>query len=83
MKKISILLILILSAQAAFAQAVPTLLVPADSRSLAMGVVSLPNDASKLDVQAFYGMWAPKSANTSVFGGDVFFRVSRRVALSV
>lgn len=83
MKKISILLILMLSAQAAFAQAVPTLLVPADTRSLSMGGVALPNDASKLDVQAFYGMWAPKSANTSVFGGDVFFRVSNRVALSV
>ena len=61
----------------------PTLLVPADSRSLAMGGVALPKDASKLDVQAFYGMWAPKSANNSVFGGDVFFRVSKRVAVSV
>jgi hypothetical protein len=83
MRKISILLILILSAQAAFAQAVPTLLVPADSRSLAMGGVALPKDASKVDVQAFYGMWAPKSAGISAFGGDVFFRVGGRVALSV
>ncbi|MBO7077070.1 MAG: PorV/PorQ family protein [Bacteroidales bacterium] len=83
MKKISILLMMMLAAQAALAQAVPTLLVPADSRSLAMGGVALPKDASKLDVQAFYGMWAPKSANNSVFGGDVFFRVSKRVAVSV
>lgn len=83
MKKISILLILILSAQAAFAQAVPTLLVPADSRSLAMGGVALPKDASKLDVQAFYGMWAPKSAGSTLLGGDVFFRLNDRVALNV
>ena len=82
MKKISVLLILMLAAQAALAQAVPTLLVPADARSLAMGGVALPKDASKLDVQAFYGMWAPKSADNSVFGGDVFFRVNDRVALS-
>ena len=46
MKKISILLMLMLAAQAALAQAVPTLLVPADSRSLAMGGVALPKDAS-------------------------------------
>lgn len=83
MKKITILLLFFLAAQAAFAQAVSSLLVPADTRSLAMGGVALPKEASKLDVRAFYGMWAPKSANNSLIGGDVFFRAGKRVALTV
>lgn len=83
MKKITILLTLMLSVQTALAQAVPTLLVPADSRSLAMGGVTLPKDALMMDIQLFYGMWAPRSAGSSVFGVNAFTRVSDRVALSV
>ena len=83
MKKILILLTFMLAAQAAFAQAVPALLVPADSRALSMGGVVLPSDAGKLDVRAFYGMWAPKSAGNTLVGGDAFLRVGGRVALSL
>ena len=72
-----------LTAQAALAQAVPTLLIPADARSLAQGGIAQPKDASTLDVQLFYGIWAPNGADNSVFGGDAFARVSERVALSV
>lgn len=83
MKKALFLLILMLAAQAALAQAVPSLLIPADARALAMGGVAQPKNASTLDIQGFYGMWAPKSAGSSVFGGEAFTRVSDRVALSV
>lgn len=83
MKKIFLPLILMLFAQAVLAQAVPSLLVPANSRNIAMGGVALPTDAPKLGVQAFYGMWAPKSAKNTLIGGDVFFRAGKRVALSV
>ena len=82
MKKILIVLSVILSAQAAFAQAVPTLLIPADSRALSMGGVALPSDAGKLDVKAFYGMWAPKSAGITLFGGDAILRFGK-VGLSL
>lgn len=74
---------MMLAAQAALAQAVPSLLIPADARALAMGGVAQPKNASTLDIQGFYGMWAPKSAGSSVFGGEAFTRVSDRVALSV
>ena len=83
MKRILLVLAFLPLLQPVFAQAVPALLVPADSRSLAMGDVALPSDASKLDVQAFYGMWAPKSANNSVIGADALFRVGKRVSLSL
>lgn len=83
MKKILIFLSMILAAKAAFAQAAPSLLVPADARGLALGGVQLPSDASKLDVRAFYGMWAPKTAGSSLIGADVFFRAGEKVALSV
>lgn len=75
-------LMLILFTQAAFAQAVPALLVPADARALSMGGTALQRDADKLDVKAFYGIWAPGSAGNTLAGGDGFFRVSGRVSLS-
>ena len=83
MRKLSsILIILILAAQSAFAQAVPALLVPADARALSMGGVALQPDANKLAVKAFYSMWAPKSAGNTLVGGDVFFHAIGRVSLS-
>lgn len=75
-------LMLILFTQAAFAQAVPALLVPADARALSMGGTALQRDADKLDVKAFYGIWAPGSAGNTLAGGDGFFRVNGRVSLS-
>lgn len=83
MKKIVLSLMILLAAQAAFAQAVPSLMVPADARSLSMGGVALPAEASKLDVQAFYSLWAPKSAGNTLAGGEVFFRAGERVALTL
>lgn len=83
MKKILIVLCLMLVVWAGFAQAVPSLLVPADSRALSMGGVVLPSDASKLDVRAFYGLWAPKTAHNTLAGGEVFFRAGGRVSLTL
>ena len=46
------------------------------------GGTALQRDADKLDVKAFYGIWAPGSAGNTLAGGDGFFRVSGRVSLS-
>lgn len=83
MKKLLIPLVLLLCAQPGFSQAAASLLVPADSRSLAMGGVTLPSDAGKLDIHAFYGMWAPQTANNSLFGGDALYRISNRIEVTV
>ncbi len=82
MKKTFLLFVLIATVQAAFAQGAPSLLVPVDARSLSLGGVMLPQDATKLGIQAFYGMWAPQSAKQTMIGGNVLFRASNRIALS-
>jgi len=83
MKKILISLLLGASVLGASAQGLPALLVPADSRAQAMGGIQLAPDAEHLNVQAFYGLWAPKTAANSLIGGDVYFRAGERVALSL
>lgn len=74
---------LLLAAQVSFAQALPALLIPADSRALSMGGVALQPGADKMDIQAFYGIWAPKSAESTLVGGNVFFRANSRVSLNL
>lgn len=59
------------------AQAVSALLVPTNSRSLAMGGTQLPCSASSLDAGAYYGLWAPQAADNSVIGLDAFFRIGK------
>ena len=76
-------LILSIAAPASFAQSGSALLIPSDARALSMGGVSLRPTADKLDVKAYYGSWAPKTAANTVVGGEVFFRASERFALSV
>ena len=77
MKKALCILICSLAAVSLHAQAVSALLVPTDSRSLAMGGVTLPNNAPSLDAGAFFGIWAPQAANNTVFGLDAFFRIGK------
>lgn len=72
-----------IAAPAAFAQSGSALLIPSDTRAMSMGGVALRPDAAKLDVRAFYGSWAPKTAGNTMFGGDVFFRASERLGLSL
>ena len=79
----SALILITIAAPAAFAQAGSALLIPADSRALSMGGVTLRPDADKLGANVFYGSWAPKTAGSTLVGGDVFFRASERFALSV
>ena len=83
-KLLLIFLSLSVFAAASSAQALSGLLIPADARSQAMGgVMMLPKEAPRLDVQAFYGLWAPKTAANSLVGGDVYFRAGERVALTL
>ena len=79
----SALVLISIAAPAAFAQGGSALLVPAGARSLSMGGVTLRPDADKLSSNLFYGAWAPKTAGSTLVGGDVFFRASERFALSV
>ena len=76
-------LILSIAAPATFAQSGSALLIPSDARALSMGGVSLRPTADKLDVKAYYGSWAPKAAANTVVGGEVFFRASERLGLSL
>ena len=83
MKKILVILSITLLCQAAFAQAVPALLIPSDTRSMALGGVTMLPDADHLDVRAFYGMWAPKTADNMVVGGNAFIRFGEKLGVSV
>lgn len=79
---ILILGLLLQTAPVAFAQSAPMLLVPADSRGLSMGGVSLQQDAARMGVNFLYAGWAPRNVDNTLVGGDVFYRASDRVRLS-
>ena len=68
----------------AAAQSVPSLLIPTDSRSLAMGGVSRPltNDFS-MDAQAYFGIWAPKAIKSTVIGGEASLCLGRSILLTL
>ncbi|MBR5670705.1 MAG: PorV/PorQ family protein [Bacteroidales bacterium] len=83
MKKIFVVFSLVLLWQVSYAQAVPALLIPSDTRSMAMGGVTMQTDADKLDVQAFYGMWAPKTADNTMIGGNAFIRFGEKLGVSL
>lgn len=67
---------------AASAQSGSALLVPSDSRSIAMGVSALQPTAPKMDAKALFGLWAPNAANNTIVGADVFFRIGDKIAVS-
>ncbi|MBO4454951.1 MAG: hypothetical protein J5695_00130 [Bacteroidales bacterium] len=77
MKRVLSILVCLIAAVQLHAQAVPALLVPTDGRSLAMGGTSLPYTAASLDAGAFYGIWAPQSAQNTMLGLDAFFRIGK------
>ena len=83
MKKIFVILSLSLLAQLSFAQAVPSLLIPSDTRSMAMGGVVFSPDVDRLDVNAFYGMWAPKTANNTMIGGNALVKIGKKLGISL
>lgn len=82
MKKIYTLTFFILTAVTLFAQGGSALLIPADSRATAMGVSALQPAAEKLDAQAFYGMWAPKTANNTIVGVNAFYRLNDKLSFT-
>lgn len=83
MKKPFLLLLLLVSLQTAFAQSALSLLVPTDVRSLTLGGIDSPRDVNKLNAQALYGIWAPKGARQTLVGGEILFRASSRIELSL
>ena len=83
MKKILSLTVCVLVSAYAFAQAGSALLIPSDSRALAMGVTSLQPEASTLDAKAFFGKWAPQTANNTILGADAFYRLNDKLAVSL
>lgn len=83
MKKILAFLSIIFLAQTAFAQAVPALLIPSDTRSLSMGGVALLPDFNTMDAQLFYSMWSPKYASNTIIGTTDYFRFNDRFCVSV
>lgn len=68
----------------AMAQSMPALLIPTDAKSLSMGgaVVALEPQA-ELDIDALFGIWAPSTADNTVAGLDVRYKVSDKFAFIV
>lgn len=66
----------------AHAQSLPALLVPTDSRALAMGGVNFPADLNQGDAKAYFGKWAPKTADNTLIGADLRFKIGDKLALS-
>ena len=68
----------------AAAQSVPSLLIPTDSRSLAMGGVARPlTNSSAQDAPGFFGLWAPNNIKSTMTGGDVSVCLGRSVLLTL
>lgn len=81
MKKLLISILAFALASAAYAQSLPALLVPTDTRALSMGGVHLAKDAPQLSADAYFGMWAPKTADNTLIGADVWFKIGDKLAL--
>lgn len=81
MKRFFISILALALASAAYAQSLPALLVPTDTRALSMGGVRLAKDAPQLSADAYFGMWAPKTADNTLIGADVWFKIGDKLAL--
>ena len=82
MKKIILAIAALALAAGLHAQGLPSLLIPTDTRSLAMGGVNLRPEAEHMDASAFFGIWAPMAAKNTMFGADVWFKIGDRLALT-
>ena len=85
MKKIFLTITIMVAAlSAASAQSMSALLIPTDARSMSMAASTVALEPSaKLDAEAFWGKWAPKSADDMMAGLDAWYKVSDKFALSV
>lgn len=83
MKKILTLTVFILTAAALYAQGGSALLIPSDSRSIAMGVSALQPGAATLAAEAFYGKWAPKTADNTLVGVNAFYRLNDKLSFTL
>jgi hypothetical protein len=84
MKKYILLFTAICLCVSAAAQSVPSLLIPTDSRSLAMGGVTRPLTANySLDAQGSFGIWAPQAIKSTVIGADVALCLGRSILITL
>ncbi len=82
MKKFFASLLLSLVVLSVSAQALPALLVPSTPRAQALGGVAPLPEASHLDAQAVFGLWAPQTAGNMLAGSEIYFRTKARAAFS-
>ena len=82
MKKILSVLAALTLAAALYGQALPSLLIPRDSRSLAMGGVTTRPVADHFDASGFFGIWAPQTSKNTVFGANVWFKIGDKLGLT-
>lgn len=83
MKRLSAIVLLACAfTLAAHSQALPSLLIPTDGRSLAMGGVRTARVPAGLDFNAYYSLWAPASARSNVFGADISAMVMPGLSLT-
>lgn len=66
------------------AQNMSALLIPTDARTMSMAASTIALEPSgKLDAEAFFGKWAPKSANNMMAGLDAWFKVAEKFSLLI
>lgn len=81
-KLISLMIVLASVSGTSFAQSMSALLIPTDARSMSMAASTVALEPSSgLDVEAFAGKWAPKTADNTIAGLDAWISVSDRFAL--
>ena len=73
----------ILMALPASSQALSSLLIPTDAKSLAMGGTTVLPGKAAGDAQALFGIWAPASASNTIVGADAFISIGDRLKLSL
>ena len=99
MKKILVVFVSVVFAFSAWGQALPSLLIGADPAAAGVGGAALarPADAFAIDHNAAamslspqkfsaalsYGMWAPGTANNTLLGMGVWYRLGDKVALGL
>ncbi len=83
MKRLLTVLLFSVIAVQAFGQAVPALLVPADSRQLAMGGVTSRNYSGTGFAALGAGIWAPRSASSTVLALDGYMIVDEKLVLGL
>ena len=82
MRRLCCIMLACLAVLPARAQALPSLLIPTDCRSLAMGGTRTAQAPAGLDFDAYYALWAPSTSLCNIFGADISAMVMPGLSLT-